>query len=114
MLQIVQSDQFLGGKDQLPITNVFVLFKNVCSSADLIELRSFKLGKSCKQFTIYFRDPHDFEIFDDGFKDLSLADEVKAVSSAEKTDVTDVWYQAKTFVKGFKDSLVNNKSIWNN
>jgi len=116
MLKIVQSDEFLCGKDQLPITNVFVLFKNLCrnsnvTSAELIKLRSFKLAKSCKQFTIYFRDPTDFEIYED-FKDLSLSDER---ASTEKTEdcSKDVWYQSKTFVKGFKDSLVNNKSIWN-
>lgn len=116
MLKIVQSDEFQSGKDdQLPTTNVFVLFKNVCKNnhADLIELRSFKLAKSCKKFTIYFRDPTDFEIFDDNFKDLSLSEE-KAVRTEKTEDLfEDIWFQSKNFVKGFKDSLVNNKSIWN-
>lgn len=117
MLKIVQSDEFLSGKDQLPVTNVFVLFKDLCNSSksdNLIELRNFRLAKSCKQFTINFRDPTDFEIFDDDFKDLSLSDMVKL--RAEKTDNCageGVWYQSKTYVKGFKDALVNNKSIWN-
>lgn len=115
MLELVQIDGFLNVEDGLPVTNVFILFKRRKGDLkeqheDLIELKNFKLSKSCRQFKINFRDPSDFEIFDDEFKEMSLTE-----NYSKKTDQTcdDIWYQSKAYVKGFKDSLVNNKTIWN-
>lgn len=110
LLGIVQNDDLECDKHQLPATNVFVLFKRSQPIADdcdlMIELRNFKLPKSCRKFSIRFRDLSDFDIFDEGFQALSLCDEPKKTPE-------ELWYQSKTFVKGFKDILVNNKSIWN-
>jgi hypothetical protein len=119
MLELVQIDGLLNLEETLPLTNVFILFKRKkCDNQndhqqDLIELRNFKLSKSCKQFKIMFRDPSDFEIFDENYDEKS---ENNVCENREniKTDVSDdIWYQSKIYVKGFKDSLVNNKTIWN-
>jgi hypothetical protein len=121
MLELVQVDGLLNIEETLPITNVFILFKrrkqdNEERQDDLIELRNFKLAKSCRQFNIKFRDPYDFEIFDDNnfdkFKDLSLK-ESNWTNKTDQSSSEEIWYQSKAYVKGFKDSLVNNKTIWN-
>lgn len=115
MLELVQIDGFLNLEENLPLTNVFILFKRKrCDTEDhhqdLIELKNFKLSKSCKQFQIMFRDPSDFVIFDDNNCDKTE----NVFECNNKTDLSDeIWYQSKIYVKGFKDSLVNNKTIWN-
>jgi hypothetical protein len=110
LLQLIQHDDLIAiHKDQLPTTNVFVLFRRSTpleDNPDLTQLRNFKLAKSCKKFSIHFRDSSDFEIFDESFRELSLSDK-------PPTDDEELWYQSKTHVKGFKDILVNNQSIWN-
>lgn len=111
LLRIIQNDDLkTSDKDQLPQTNVFILFKRqvpVVEHPDLKELRNFQLAKSCKRFSIHFRDSSDFDIFDENFQGLSLTE--KPSTDAEEEEF---WYQSKTFVKGFKDILVNNQSIW--
>lgn len=74
------------------------------------ELRNFKLSKSCKKFVIQFRDSTDFNIFEEDFQGLNLNNKVCEVDNVTPIEI---WFQPKTFVKGFKDVLVNNKSIWN-
>lgn len=110
LLRLIQHDDLIAvHKDQLPPTNVFVLFKRsspIDDHPDLNKLRNFKLSKSCKKFSIHFRDSTDFEIFDESFQGLSL-------SEKPESEEEELWYQSKTFVKGFKDILVNNQSIWN-
>lgn len=113
LLRIIQDDDLkTNDKDQLATTNVFILFKRlepIEEHPDLNELRNFKLAKSCKKYSIHFRDSSDFEIFDENFQELSLSE--KPLLDKEEEDA--FWYQSKTFVKGFKDILVNNNSIWN-
>lgn len=121
LLQLITSDSLLEHCQQIPTTNVFFLFNRLIpiDSDDLIELRDFKLNKSCKKFSIKFVDTTEsFEVFQDDFEDmLTIKDDDD--DTIEKTDLfTEVvnsenWYQSKIFVKGFNDTLVNNKSIWN-
>lgn len=109
LLKVIEVDE-LKPCDALQTTNVFILFQkqeSLDESSDLLALRNFQLPKSCRKFSIEFRDSLDFEVFDENFKELSL-DEKQPESESDS-----VWYQSKTFVKGFKDVLVNNKSIWN-
>lgn len=113
LLQIIQHDE-LKSTDQhlLPTTNVFVLFRH-CSPLDHNELNpltNFRLAKSCKKFSIEFNDSFEFDIFEEGIKDMSLSEKP---SDEFKEEGSGTWYQAKAYVKGFKDILVNNKSIWN-
>lgn len=119
LLQLVQNDILLQHCQQLPATNVFFLFNRSIpiESDDLIELRDYKLNKSCKKFSIKFVDATtSFEVFQDNFDDmLTIKDE--SDDEIEKTDLfTEIiepnWYQSKVFVKSFNDMLVNNKSIW--
>lgn len=111
LLRIVQNEDLKCDKHQLPATNVFVLFKRSQPLADdnidlMIELRNFKLSKSCRKYLFKFSDTSDFEVFDENFQELSLCEK-------EKDDSEEFWYQSKTYVKGFKEILVKNKSIWN-
>lgn len=114
LLQLIQNDNL--HYTQLAATNIFVLFNRpiAIDNSDLIELRDFKLNRSCKKFRISFRDvspEHDFEIFQDDFTDmLNLSD--KKTEKEEAYEEKSVWYQSKIFVKGFNDVLVNNNSIW--
>lgn len=113
---ITHDDLKPSDKIMLPTTNVFVLFHSSCSKAicehpDFSELRNFRLSRSCRKYFIHFRDSSDFNIFED-FQELSISDKPSKDYVEPETD-GDVWYQSKTFVKGFKDILVNNKSIWN-
>lgn len=102
-------------KNSLPNTNVFIMLRRSESIDDHPELKEvhFQLAKSCKKFEIHFRDNSDFSIFED-FQDLSLAEKSDTDKALPESHVaeTEIWYQLKTFVKGFKDILVNNKSIW--
>ena len=110
LLRAIQHED-LTNKDQLLPTNVFILFKRcnlINDHPDLIELRNFRLTKSCKKFSIHFKDSSDFEIFDETFQGLSLREVTETVDENEE-----FWYQSKTYIKGFKDVLVNNQSIWN-
>lgn len=115
LLKIVESDELKqSGKHQLPPTNVFVLFRksqprHIEEHPHLRELKNFKLIKSCRKFQIHFRDSSDFSIFEEGFEELSLSESSPA---DEEEAEDDTWYQSKTHVKGFKDILVNSKSIW--
>lgn len=111
LLRIVQNQDLKCDKHQLQATNVFVLFKRPQSIADdnpdlMIELRNFKLTKSCRKYLFKFSDSSDFDVFDEDFQELSLCEK-------PQDDSEEFWYQSKTYVKGFKDILVNNKSIWN-
>ena len=112
LLRAIQHEDLMStDKNQLPPTNVFILFKRfspIDSHPDLIELRDFRLTKSCKKFSIHFKDSSDFEIFDETFQGLSLNEVAETVQQNEV-----FWYQSKTYIKGFKDVLVNNQSIWN-
>ena len=110
LLQLIQNDNL--HYTQLAATNIFVLFNRpiAIDNSDLIELRDFKLNRSCKKFRISFRDvspDHDFAIFQDNFHDMNLNDE-----KTEKEEEKAFWYQSKIFIKGFNDILVNNNSIW--
>lgn len=112
LLRLIENDELKAcDKNLLHPTNVFALFKKPETNDDnssLSALKCFQLPKSCRKFAIQFRDSSDFDIFED-FKDLSL-------NTKEKTDLSldhGEWYQSKIYVKGFKDILVNNKSIWN-
>lgn len=110
LLKVVEVDE-LKPCDALQTTNVFILFQkreNPEESSDLLALRNFQLPKSCRKFCIQFRDSLDFEVFDENFKELTLDEK-----GPESESDSNIWYQSKTFVKGFKDVLVNNKSIWN-
>ncbi|CRK95016.1 CLUMA_CG008502, isoform A [Clunio marinus] len=110
LLKIIQNDDLrLCDKTSLGLTNIFVLFRKVADyeiSSDFIELPNFKVSKSCNTFSLNFRDSTDFDIFDEEFQELTLS-EVTAINDSQE-----VWYQSKTFVKGFKDILVHSKSIW--
>lgn len=110
LLKVIEIDE-LKHSNALQATNVFILFQKqeiLDDSSDLLALKNFQLPKSCRKFSIQFRDSLDFEVFDENFKELSL-DEKKPENESDAS----IWYQSKTFVKGFKDILVNNKSIWN-
>lgn len=108
LLTLIQNDE-LKDKQQLPITNVFILFKlprQLDEDANLIELRNFKLPRSCRERLIRIRNSSDFKIFEE-FQDISLSEKPSA-----KDDDDEIWYQSKIFVKGFKDVLVDGQSIW--
>jgi hypothetical protein len=115
LLRMIQNDDLkTSDKDQLPTTNVFVLVKRlepIEEHPELKQLRNFKLAKSCKKYSIQFRDSSDFEIFDENFQEMSLSE--KPSREDKEAEEQEVWYQLKTHVKGFKDILVNNQSIWN-
>lgn len=112
LLKLVNSDLRPCDKFVLPATNVFILFKRLELPEDenplLREIQDFKLPKSCRRFHLHFRDGFDFEIYED----------LKNLSVDEKTSTEDpplenkTWLLSEIFVKGFKDTLVNNKSIW--
>jgi hypothetical protein len=114
LLKLIQCDELkVSEKDLLAPTNVFVLFKRpqpTDEHPELNELRNYKLPKSCKKFSINFRDSSEFEIFtnelEEEFQNVSIND------LEEETFGDEIWFQSKHFVKGFKDVLVNNKSIW--
>lgn len=113
LLKIIETDELKSSDKQLlQATNVFVLFRQsnpTDGQSEFNELRNFKLPKSCKQFAIHFRDSSDFNIFEEDFQGMSLAEKLPV--DCVETE-TEIWYQSKLFVKGFKDILVNNKSIW--
>lgn len=115
LLQIIQNEELkTTDKNQLPQTNVFVLLKRsepIGEHPDLNELPNFRLAKSCKKYSIIFRDSLDFEIFDENFQELSLT-EKSSPAVDNDAEGEKFWYQSKTHVKGFKDILVNNQSIW--
>lgn len=128
LLQLIQNENLR--YTQLSTTNIFVLLNrpNIANdNSNLIELRDFKLNRSCKKFRISFRDSSDdqaFEIFQDDFNEmLNLNEENNQKNTSikeekinddkekeEEEEVKLVWYQSKLFVKGFND--VKNNSIW--
>lgn len=114
LLKIIQSaDLKTIDNHVLPATNVFVLFRRSQSINNeehhkLQELKRFKLSKSCRKYSIHFRDSTDFSVFNEDFQEINLQEETCIGGNDEE-----FWYQSKAFVKGFKDVLVNNKSIWN-
>lgn len=119
MLSTISTDGLVPcDKNILPTTNVFILLRRSEPIDDghpeLKELKNFKLAKSCKKIEIHFRDNSKFSIFED-FQDLSLAEKAEkrdeALTESHGAE-TEIWFQLKTFVKGFKDILVNDKSIW--
>lgn len=120
LLQLI-TDEYLQHCHQMPTTNVFFLFNRPIpiDNDDLIELRDFELNKSCKKFSIEFFDTTTtFEVFQDTFEEiLTIKDEedIKSTEIVEDIKIPNEsnWYQSKIFVKGFNDTLVNNKSIWN-
>jgi hypothetical protein len=111
LLQIITNEQ-LKHQSQLPLTNAFILFNRYepTTNENLSEIRHFKFNKSCKIYTLNFRDTSDFEIFQENYQEV---EEEGVLKVKEETAASDNWYQSKTFVKGFNDTLVNNKSIWN-
>lgn len=113
LLKIIETDELKpGDKQLLQPTNVFVLFQQqslIDDKAELNELKNFKLPKSCKKFAIHFRDSSDFKIFEEDFQGMSINEKSPDVFNETEPEI---WYQSKLFVKGFKDILVNNKSIW--
>jgi hypothetical protein len=114
-LRILQTEG-LKPDSLLPQTNVFILFGRLApveNNPELIWVKSFKLSKSCKKRVIHFRGPSDFEILEDSFINMSLSEKVSETTT-EAEPQQYYWMQSKTYVKGFKDILVNNKSIWNN
>lgn len=115
MLLIIENDELKPNDHHLTTTNVFILFKHPKPEdhADqlLVELRNFKLSKSCRKFSIKFRGSSDFDIFQE-FQDISLNEKPLIVKDSDEVE-DGVWYQSKTFVRGFKDGLVNEQSIWN-
>ena len=113
LLKIIERDELKpNDKHQLPTTNIFVLFSqsNLVEYPDMNELKNFKTSKSCKKFVINFRDSTDFNVFEESFQGLNLNDKINEVDDETPPET---WFQPKVFVKGFKDVLVNNKSIWN-
>jgi len=113
LLKIIQNNA--SDLTVMPPTNVFILFKRyqpIEDHPELTELKNFKLSKSCRKISIHFRDSSDFKIledFNEEFQELNLNE-----TSSNNVEVEhEIWYQSRTFVKGFKDILVNNKSIWN-
>jgi hypothetical protein len=114
LLHMIQSDLKLPS-NSLKATNVWFLFnrkdKNLQENTNLHEIREFKLNKSCKIFHIHFQDSSEFDIFEEEFNNLSIGEDKH---DSEKTDEQNNirWYQSRTYVKGFNDILVNNKSIW--
>jgi hypothetical protein len=114
ILQLIQHEQ-LQNLPQISCTNVFILFhrQTRCTeNSDLYEIRNFKLNKSCRQFSIHFRDTTEFEIFQEDFDNLTLAQHNLNHQPKQDTSENHFWYQSKIFVKGFNDVLVNNQSIW--
>lgn len=114
LLRIIQTEGLKPSCQLLPQTNVFILFGRpdpVEDLPDFICLESFNLSKSCKKHVVVFRARDDFNIHQD-LSALHLDDEPTepAETAASKQYH---WMQSRTFVKGFKDQLVNNKSIWN-
>lgn len=113
LLKIIETDELKPCDMQLlQATNVFVLFQkpNINDeNSEFNELRNFRLPKSCKQFLIHFCDSSDFSIFED-FQGMCLSEKTPEAFDRQNSDI---WYQSKLYVKGFKDTLVNNKSIWN-
>lgn len=106
MLKIIENDQLQPSDRQLPTTNVFILFKRQekveeLPSHQLVELRNFKLSKSCRKFSIHFRDSTGFKVFEE-FEEMSLSE--PSVGS-DPDDLEDgVWHQSKSFVKGVKEN----------
>lgn len=117
LLQLIQNENLR--YKQLSATNIYFLFNRpiAIDSSDLIELRNFKLNRSCHKYRISFRDVSGaFEIFQDEFNMLNLSDENQQTEKEleqdnnEDEEIKCVWYQSKIFVKGF-DALKND-SIW--
>lgn len=110
LLKIIEEDWLKPcEKHILPVTNIFILFgasESNSNQPDMNQLKNFKLSKSCKKFIIQFRDMTDFNIFQEEFQGLQLNENI------DKEIPPVNWVQAKVFAKGFKDVLVNNKSIW--
>lgn len=106
-LQIIQQNNF--ETSQLEITNTFVLFDQDIANADnstLSELRNFKIHKSCKKYSLIFNYNSSFQIFQD-------ENEEKETNETDEMEETATWYQAKVYIKGFNDILINNcSSIW--
>lgn len=111
LLQLIQSDDLNSiFSTPLPVTNTFVLFERKCLENrhdNLLELKNFKLNKSCRKFLINFVSSTDFEVFDD---DDQMVKE--NVDVAGNVDEDEVWYQSRIFVKGFNDATVDTKTIW--
>lgn len=114
LLRILQTEGLKPSNRILPQTNVFVLFgrqEPVEDHPELIWLKNFNLSKSCKKHVIHFRDPSDFQVLEDDFVDLKLSETTEINNKTDSQQY--YWLQSKTYIKGFKDVLVNNKSIWN-
>jgi hypothetical protein len=113
LLRIIQTEGLKPSSQVLPQTNVFILFGRsdpVEDHPDFICLKNFNLSRSCKKHLIHFRASTDFDILTDDFAEISLDDEP---TETETLLNQYYWLQSKTYVKGFKDQLVNNNSIWN-
>lgn len=119
LLQLIQNENLR--YKQLSATNIYFLFNRPIDSCSdhLIELRNFKLNRSCHKYRISFRDVSSssaFEIFQDEFNMLNLSDDNKKTEKEleddndEDEEIKCVWYQSKIFVKGF--NALKNDSMW--
>jgi hypothetical protein len=78
---------------------------------------NFRVPTSCSSTTISLTNTYShFSIFSD-FENLTMYEKNTAETKTENentgSDCEISWHQSQIIVKGFKDILVNNKSIWN-
>lgn len=107
LFQLIKNEDISDMSQQiLPATNIFIMFNAIPANNEhnYIELRDFKLSKSCKKFTIIFKDATKFKVFQDFDSILSIED------SREETvkDEESTWYLSKISIKGFNDVWTTN------
>lgn len=121
LLQLVQSGD-LDVKKNIRTTNMFVLIRNPLLEAESLgdditnfrNLGNFRVPSSCQLTTINLINVYNsnFSIFKD-FENLSMHETSSTTEIKTEIDNSTSWHQSQIIVKGFKDVLINNKSIWN-
>ncbi|KAG5670562.1 hypothetical protein PVAND_000816 [Polypedilum vanderplanki] len=115
LLQIITNDR-LKISNHLPITNCFLLLnrhKPTTDNVELSQIREFRLNKNCKKFTLNIRDASKFVIFQESESVQDPPKDEEKLNQVLIDPAIDNWYQSRVYVKGFNDTLVNSKSIWN-
>lgn len=87
----------------LPITNVYILIKkskhNLEQEEHFLPKDNFKMPANCTQVNFDFNESK-----------ASIGSDYLDSNNACECECQ--WYQSKEIIKGFKDELVNGKSIW--
>jgi hypothetical protein len=120
-MKLVLCNDFIDryAKLKIPSTNMFVLVKrNEVNSkkTDKFQLCDFDLPRSCSKFnvTIELEDPStELTCCDD--VEINTGECMMSIGNLEKLSIDNdsekKWYQSNIVVKGFKDKLVNGKSV---